>query len=136
MHHQRLVAAAVFANVFEAETARQIEIELHGGELPGAADGVDELDINLGAVEDGFAGNVFVGDALAVESFGERALGVFPLLDGAGVIFGMLGIAGGELDFVAVEAESVEDGLDEVEAACDFGFDLFTACRKCGRRPE
>ena len=55
MDHQRLVAAAVFADVFQAEARGQIEIELHGGELPGAADGVDQLDVDLGTVERGFA---------------------------------------------------------------------------------
>src|ERR1700719_445682 len=132
MHHDGLVAAAVFTDVFETETAREIEIELHGAELPGAADGVDELDVDFGAVEDGFTGNVFVGDALTVEGSGERALGGFPLLDGAGVIFGMLGIARGELDLVAVEAESVQNGLHEVEAAFDFGFHLITGAKNVG----
>ena len=64
MHHNGLVAAAVFANVFQVETARQVEIELHGAELPGPADGVDELHVDLGAVEDGFAGNIFVRNAM------------------------------------------------------------------------
>src|ERR1700730_5307671 len=132
MHHYGLVAAAIFADVFEAETAREIEIELHGAELPGAADGVDELDVDFGAVEDGFTGNVFVRNALAVESSGEGALGVFPLLDGAGVIFGMLGIARGELDLVAIEAEGVQNGLDEIEAAFDFRFHLVTGAKNVG----
>jgi hypothetical protein len=41
MHHQRLMTIAVFADIFHAESPGQIEIELHGGQLPGAADGVD-----------------------------------------------------------------------------------------------
>src|SRR5712692_11234802 len=42
MHHERLVPAAVFADVFQAEARRQVEIKLHGGELPGPADGVNQ----------------------------------------------------------------------------------------------
>ena len=57
--HERLMLGAVFADVFEAEARGQIEIELDGGELPGAADGVDELDVDFGAVEGGFAGACF-----------------------------------------------------------------------------
>ncbi len=41
MDHERLVAGTIFGDVFEAEASGKIEIELHGGELPGAADGVD-----------------------------------------------------------------------------------------------
>src|SRR6267378_2162914 len=39
--HQRLMAGAIFGDVFEAEAGGKIEIELHGGELPGSTDGVD-----------------------------------------------------------------------------------------------
>src|SRR5882762_1283074 len=41
MDHERLVAGTIFGHVFEAEAGGKIEIELHGGELPGTADGVD-----------------------------------------------------------------------------------------------
>ena len=41
MHHQRLVASAIVADIFQTEAGRKIEIELNSGELPGAADGVD-----------------------------------------------------------------------------------------------
>ena len=61
------MARAILADVFEVEAARQVEIELHGGELPGPADGVDQLHVDLRAVERGFAGNVFVGNFHAVE---------------------------------------------------------------------
>ena len=67
VNHQRLVARAVFADVFEIEAPRQVEIELHGGELPGAADRVDQLHVDFRAVERGFAGNVFVRDVHALE---------------------------------------------------------------------
>ena len=41
MDHERLVAGTVFGDIFEAEARREIEIELHGGELPGTTDCVD-----------------------------------------------------------------------------------------------
>ena len=55
MDHQRLMPRAVFADVLQAEARGQIEIELDGGQLPGAADGVDQFDVDLGAVKRGFA---------------------------------------------------------------------------------
>src|SRR5208283_1879375 len=47
VHHQRLLTAAVFGNVFELEALRQVEVELHGRELPQASDGVDQLHVDL-----------------------------------------------------------------------------------------
>ena len=41
MHHERLMAGAIVADILETEARGKIEIELHGSELPGAADGVD-----------------------------------------------------------------------------------------------
>ena len=55
--HDGLVALAVFADVLELEALGQVEVELNGGELPQAAQHVDELDVDLGTVEGGFAGD-------------------------------------------------------------------------------
>src|ERR1700726_1361046 len=38
VNHERLVAGSIFGDVFKAEASGKIKIELHGGELPGAAD--------------------------------------------------------------------------------------------------
>ena len=60
--HDGLMALAVFAHVFQLEARGQVEVELHGGELPQAAQHIDQLDVDLGAVEGGFAGDGLVGD--------------------------------------------------------------------------
>ena len=60
-------AFAVVADVFELETRGQVEVKLHRGELPEAAEHVDEFDVDLGAVEGGFAGDFAVADAFAIE---------------------------------------------------------------------
>jgi hypothetical protein len=62
VNHQRLLARAVFGYVFELEALRQVEVELHGRELPQASDGVDQFHVDLGAVERGFAGDGLVFD--------------------------------------------------------------------------
>src|SRR5580658_4618923 len=115
---------AVFGNIFEAEARGQVEIKLDGGELPRAADGVDELDVDFGAVEGGFAGDGFVGDVELLHGFGKRGRGALPVFRLAGVIFGMRGVPIGELDFVFVEAEIFHYGESEIDAGFDFSFDL------------
>ncbi len=65
--HDGLMQFAVFAFVGEIETGGEVEVELDGGELPEAAEDVDELDVDFGAVEGGFAGNGAVGNGFAVE---------------------------------------------------------------------
>ncbi len=52
VHHVGSMLAAVLSDEGEVETLGQIEVELHGGELPGATDGVAHVDVYLGAVED------------------------------------------------------------------------------------
>ena len=51
MDHQRLVTIAILADVLQAESPGQIEIELYSCQLPGAADRVDQLHVDLRAVE-------------------------------------------------------------------------------------
>jgi hypothetical protein len=69
MHHHRLMALAVFAHVLKLEARRQIEVELHRRKLPQASENVDELDVDLRAVERGFAGDGLVRNALAFQRF-------------------------------------------------------------------
>jgi len=56
--HERLLAGAIFGDVFEIEALRQVEVELDGGELPQASDGVHQFHIDLGTVKRSFAGMV------------------------------------------------------------------------------
>ena len=49
--HDRAVAGVVRARVLEAEELRQLEVDLDGGQLPRAADGVARLHRDLGPVE-------------------------------------------------------------------------------------
>ena len=105
---------------------------MDSGELPRAADGVDELDVDFGAVEGGFAGDGFVGDIEALHGFGESGGGAMPVFGLAGVIFGMRGVPIGEFDFEFVEAEIFHDGESEIDAGFDFGFDLRRGAENVG----
>ena len=51
MDHHRLMATAVGAHVLQPEPLREVEVQLDGGELPGTADGVGDVDIDLRPVE-------------------------------------------------------------------------------------
>src|SRR5580692_2495766 len=115
---------AVFGDVFEAEARGQVEIELNGGELPRAPDGVDELDVDLGAVEGGFAGNGFIWNVELLHGFGKRGRGTLPVFGLASVIFRMSGIPIGKLHFEFVEAEIFHYGEGEVDTGFHFAFDL------------
>src|ERR1051326_3230910 len=60
MYHHRLLAGAVFCDILEAEARGKVEVELDSRKLPQPADRVDKLDVNLRAVECGFAWNGLV----------------------------------------------------------------------------
>src|SRR6266487_4903643 len=122
--HERLMLGAIVGDVLQAAASGQTEIELHGGELPGAADGVNELDVDLGAVEGGFALHFFERNVDALHGVGEGGGGAAPVFGLAGVIFRMRGVPVGELDFEFAEAKIFHDGVGEIDAGFDFRFDL------------
>src|SRR6266436_4150074 len=122
--HERLMLGAIVGDVLQAEASGQIEIELHGGELPGAADGVNELDIDLGAVEGGFALHFLERNVHALHRVGEGGGGAALVFGLAGVVFRMRGVPVGELDLEFVEAKIFHDGVDKIHAGFDFRFDL------------
>src|SRR5271169_2888681 len=126
------MALTVFADVLELEALGQGEVELHGGELPEAADGVHKLDVDLGAVEGGFAGDDLVLDVAALERVLERTLGQLPLIGPPGVGLLVVRVPGGKLNLVFVESVNAKDFEGEVDAADDFVFDLLGSAEDVG----
>src|SRR6516165_4370879 len=114
----------VGAYVLEPEAPREVEIKLYGGELPGTADGVHQLHVDFGSVEDSLAGHVLEGDLHAAERIHQRAFGPFPLFDRAGVMLAVGGITGGKLHLVMVEPEGLEHSKGELHAGLNFIFEL------------
>jgi hypothetical protein len=132
MDHQRLVRLAVLANVFQREAARQREIELHGGKLPGAANGVNQFHIDLGAVKCGFVGDHF---GLNVEALGGAAQGVFaelPLLSGAVILAARAAIPRGKLGGIFGEAVGGQRVDGELQTIHYFVFDLVRRAENMG----
>ena len=130
--HQRAVARAVGCHVFEFEPLRQVEVELHGRELPGAANGINQLDINLGPVENRLAFHAFEGNVHPSERVHQRALGLFPVFDLAGVVRGPVGVAHGKLHFVVLKAEGLEQRQRKIHAGFNLGFDLVGGAENVG----
>src|SRR5215472_92849 len=122
--HERLMPGAVFGDVLQPEARRQVEVELHRRELPGAANRVNQLHVNLRAVKSGFASNRFVGNVHVLHSGSERGGGAMPVFGFSSVIFRMRGIPVGKFNFEFVEAEILHDREREIDAGFDFGFDL------------
>src|SRR5208282_2263228 len=119
VHHDRLLAGAVFGNVFEAEALRQVEVELHRRQLPQAADRVYQLDVDLRPVEGGFAGDGFVFDVARLQHLLQRLRRVVPLFFAANKILAIVGVPGGELGLKLVEAKILQHIESELEAAGD-----------------
>src|SRR6266480_3209867 len=109
MHHQWLLARAVFGDILQPKSLRQVEIKLNSAKLPWAANGVDQLHINLRAVESGLAGDDLVFDISTLEGVLQRAIAQLPLFLGTEKILAIFGIPGGEFSLKLIEAEVFED---------------------------
>ena len=88
MQHHRPVPRAVLADVGGVEPLGQHVVELEGAALPGPADGVGQVELELRAVEGAFAGRVVELQAAGDQRVGERALGVVPGRVVAGALVG------------------------------------------------
>src|SRR5579859_174284 len=132
MHHDRLLARAVFRYVFQLEAVRQVEVELNGGKLPGAADGVHQLDVDFRAVKRGFAHNRLVGNIHLLQDLLQRVDGAVPVLLAADEALLIVGVPDAQLDLVFSEAKSLEDGHGEFHAAHDFALNLLRRAEDVG----
>lgn len=76
--HDRPVAGAVRAGVAQVELVRLVEVDLDGGQGGLAAGAVDDLHVDLGAVERRFSLGGLVGQARPVEHPGQHGGGPPP----------------------------------------------------------
>ncbi|CAB4795771.1 unannotated protein [freshwater metagenome] len=83
VQHDRLMPVVVCAHVFEIEPIGQIEVALNGAELPGAADGIFHVDVDLGAVERSVAVLHLVLQPMAMQALAQRFGCLVPDLVGA-----------------------------------------------------
>src|SRR5436309_2962781 len=117
MHHERLFARAVFRHVLQLKALGQIEIKLYRGELPGTANGVYQLDVNLGAVERCLSGDGLVGKVAARKRIFERANSQLPFVVATEEIAVIVRVPDAQFDVELVKAKRFEDGQSKINAA-------------------
>ena len=79
MDHHGPVRLVIFTGVFQLKPLRQIEIPLHGAQLPKTANRILDLEIDLWSIERGLAFNPLVFNSAGVETGRQGALRLFPL---------------------------------------------------------
>ena len=122
--HDGAVRLVVRADVAEVKAHGQDVIDLHGAELPFAADDILDDEIDLRTVEGGLAGLLGEGHAERGGSFAAGVFGGVPLGGIAGELAAVR-IAKTHADAVIVHAKRVEHDLHQREAAEHFGGHLF-----------
>ena len=88
MDHHRARATARSVRIGQVELRRLMEVELDGGHGRLALDRIDDLHVDLRAVERRLTGRLDVVDAGLVERVAQHRLGLVPHLRGAGVLAG------------------------------------------------
>ena len=104
--HHRPVRLVVGAGVFEPEPLGQDVVELHGAELPLAADAVADDEVGLGAVERRLAGGFLVGQAHLVEHRADVVLGASPGVAGRPGVLGVVRVVLREPERVVGQAQA------------------------------
>lgn len=106
--------------ILQVEALRQLEVELDRRALERAAEGVADLDVDLGAVERAVAGvELPLPRVLGIERLLELVFGLVPRLDCAEVVVRPCR----ELE-LELKAEEAVDVLHEVEEGVDLLFNL------------
>ena len=119
MQHERRRLGVLGSAVGQAEARGEVEVDLDRRALPRAADGVLELDVDLGAVEGAVALVDLEVDAALLQRLDQRVGGNLPVLVLADRLLGTRGDLGGVL-----EAEDAHHVVDEIEHADDLVVDL------------
>src|SRR3989442_15083490 len=119
MHHYRLLAGAIFGNVLQPEASREVEVELHGRELPETADCVHQLDVDLRTVERRFAGNRLVLDSKSLQNFFQRSRRHIPLIFAAHKVRAVRRVPRRKLSNELIEAKIFENVARELNAVSD-----------------
>lgn len=114
MEHDGALLGAVGIHVLQVKVERHLEVELDGAALPGTAERVLQVEIDLGAVESAVALVDLVVHVQLLQSGAQALLGARPVLVRT---HGVLG-AGGKLN-VVLKAKLLVHGVDEVDHAHD-----------------
>ncbi len=87
VNHYRTVLGVVGTGIFELEAFGQIVVYLNGAELPTAADGVFDHEVEFGSIESCLAKFCAGIDTLFSTSFDDSLLGFVPVFVAADIFF-------------------------------------------------
>lgn len=127
VQHDGAFLGAVGVHVLQIKVERHLEVELHGTALPGTAERVLQVEVDLGAVEGAVALVDLVVHAQLLQSSAQALLGTNPVLVRT---HGVLG-AGGKLN-VVLKAKLLVHGVDEVDHAHDLVGQLIGTHKQVG----
>ena len=119
MDHHGHVLAAVAGGILQIKAAGQLIVQLNGAALPGTAQRVLNVEVQLGAVERAVAGVHHILLADGGNGVGQSVLCLLPVLPGADVVLGH----GGQFDLVG-QAKQRVDLVEQAGDADDLILDL------------
>ena len=128
--HHRTLAGAVGIDILQLEALGEVVVHLDGAQLPAAADGVLHHEVQLRAVEGGFARLHDERQALLLRGLDDAGLGLLPVLVGTDVLGRVLGVAEGDLRGELVEVQGLEDVQDQVDDLLELLLDLVLAAEQ------
>ena len=114
VQHDGALLGAVGVHVLQVKVERHLEVELHGAALPGTAERVLQVEVDLGAVEGAVALVDLVVHVQLLQSGAQALLGACPVLVRTHGVIG----AGGKLN-VILKAKLLVHGVDKVDHAHD-----------------
>ena len=121
VNHNRAVETVVSALVREVETLREVVVHLDRSQLPLAADGVLDHEVELRTVEGRFAQLHDRCEAFLLGGLHDGRLGLLPVLVRTDVFLLVVRVAQRNLGGVVVELQRLED----IEHDVDHAFELF-----------
>ncbi len=122
----------VGTGVFETETLRQIVVHLNGAELPAAAYGILDHEVEFRTVECSLTLHLTGFEALFGTCLDDGALGEMPVLVASDIFLLVPGVAQGYLRLEILEIESLEDVEDNIHHLEEFSLDLLRGAEEMG----
>ena len=128
MDHDRAVGVSILTGKLQSEALGIVEVHLDRRALPGPAQHIFDLDIDLRTVEHALSRINAVGDAPALQGRFKPARGLRPRRFGTD---GFLG-SRGNVDLILVKAKRLQHEEHEVEHIGHFGLNLLWTAEQMG----
>ena len=122
--HDRTLLGAVGIGIFKLETLRQVVVDLDGTQLPLAAEGVLDHEVQFRAIEGGLAVFGNGRKTLLGGRLDDGLLRAVPVLLTADILLAVDLVTQGDLRGVSVELEDLEDIEDQVDDLLEFLLEL------------